>query len=816
MQVRLIIKKLFLAVLDLLSRRRRLSLFYVSFCQWSALRPSVVLLESYHGVDFFGNPYYLAKHLLALECYRHLHLVIVCPKKSEARLKSEFGDLISFCRVNSVLYCFHLATASFLVNDVTFPVFFARREGQKYLNTWHGTPLKTLGRKCTKDTFALLSNPQRNLLHATHLLAPNSHTEQVLLQDYMIEKLWRGYVYCCGYPRNDAFFEADLGADHNDNNTINAVFMPTWRGTLATVTEASRQQLANLKLLFDQLDNLLPANTMLWVRLHPMVRSCIDLQGYIQLRPFPETVEPYRFLADCDVLVTDYSSVLFDFAVTRKPILLYTPDAAAYQNERDYCLDLHSLPFEQLKTPQALAQRLAAIRQVPPPVTAAYNAFIDRFCPYDKGNSCELLARSFFLEEDLLEVRKVVPDSSKKSVLLFVGAFYRNGITSSVKSLIDAIDKDRFNLFMWIDQRAAQSNAGDYFSKLDSRVNYIPTQNWLALSVGDALRFLLRDLSGRLWRPGDAFDQKIWNREWSRMFADVDFDVMVNFSGYERRVALLQMASPCRRKVAFVHNDMALELSSKQVDSRMLRMLYQISDVVATVREGVERAYCEQYYDFSDKVIFVPNTLPTNCRQLSTQPLFVAFSDEVEPAYAALVEDRVGKPDQYRFINLARFSPEKGQLRLITAFERVWAGNPAVELYIVGGYGVSYEGVCAAAKSSPANESIFVFKGSDNIFPLLSKMNALVFSSFYEGIGLVLYEAFALGLSVVSTDIPGPSELLRQGYGLVVDNSIDGLVFGMQSAMQGEVPQRPYDFDAHNQFALAQFYKALGEPKQGD
>jgi CDP-glycerol glycerophosphotransferase len=130
-------------------------------------------------------------------------------------------------------------------------------------------------------------------------------------------------------------------------------------------------------------------------------------------------------------------------------------------------------------------------------------------------------------------------------------------------------------------------------------------------------------------------------------------------------------------------------------------------------------------------------------------------------------------------------------------------------LFIVGAHGKLFFEVYQRAQSSRAKDSIFVVVGTANPFPIVSRMDAMVFSSFYEGIGLVLYEAFALGLPVISTDIPGPSELLNQGYGLVVNNNVNGLVYGMEAALDGKIPGRPYDFETHNQFALKQFYKLI-------
>jgi CDP-glycerol glycerophosphotransferase len=323
------------------------------------------------------------------------------------------------------------------------------------------------------------------------------------------------------------------------------------------------------------------------------------------------------------------------------------------------------------------------------------------------------------------------------------------------------------------------------------------------------MRFLIRDVFGKNWDTRDSFIRTIWKREWKRHFADANFDAVVHFSGYERGVSLL--LSGCdSRKVMFVHNEMAKEVNTGRItDGRALQVAYEVAEAVATVREGVEEVYCKQYFDFSHKMIYVPNTISVDCREQSKKPLSDALRDGVESNSFLGVRKALELEDQFRFINLARFSPEKGQIKLIDAFERVWFGNHAVQLFIVGAHGVSFEKVSRHAQASAAKNSIFVLLGSGNPFPLVSRMNAFVLSSNYEGKPIVLYEAFALGLPVVSTDISGPDEVLGEDYGLLVHNSVEGLVEGMQAAIRGDVAQRPYDFETHNQFALDRFYQAV-------
>src|SRR5690606_21546053 len=138
--------------------------------------------------------------------------------------------------------------------------------------------------------------------------------------------------------------------NESNNSKFQVVFMPTWRGGLSTVDEASQIQIRELQGLLDAIDSSLEKSNVFWVRLHQLVKWQVELSKYNHIRPFPANLEPYEHLVRCDALITDYSSVLFDFACTGKPIILYTADMKQYQEERNFCIDPTSLPFEQVTT----------------------------------------------------------------------------------------------------------------------------------------------------------------------------------------------------------------------------------------------------------------------------------------------------------------------------------------------------------------------------------------------------------------------------------------------------------------------------------
>jgi CDP-glycerol glycerophosphotransferase len=590
----------------------------------------------------------------------------------------------------------------------------------------------------------------------------------------------------------------------------NIAFMPTWRASRANLAEASLEHLYGLRELFALLDENLPHTMTVWVRLHPLLRSAQYLRSYRRIRPFPEDIEPYKHLATCDALVTDYSSVLFDFAATRRPIFLYTPDEGAYRKERDFCLDIDTLPFQRFATPSELLESLAGLADCLPQASVAYQDFIAEYANLDCGQSAEALCSQFFLRRTSIETIKFLPDPRRRTLLIYCGSLLNNGITASLKTLVSLVDKQLYNIVLWFDVVPAVTNAADYIRQLGQDVAYIPTNSVLMVSQNEGMRLLLREITGVRRIFTGPRSQELWKREWCRLFATAHFDAVVHFSGYERRVSHLLSICPARR-IIFVHNEMTEEVEKKGIDQEALETAYEKADVIAMVREGLDQKYNSRVSDTSARSMFIPNTLRTNYGELSSAPLLNSLATDGDQGMASKLECMVGQQGAFRFLNLARFAVEKGQERLIDAFERLWADSPRSQLFMLGGYGATYRQLSRRVQSSPASESIFIGLGSDNPYPLVVRMDTMVLASYYEGRPLVLYEAFALGLSVLSTDIPGPAEILNQGYGLVVENSIEGLVEGMRAALRGEIPIRDYDIEAHNRFALSQFYKAVGD-----
>ena len=102
-------------------------------------------------------------------------------------------------------------------------------------------------------------------------------------------------------------------------------------------------------------------------------------------------------------------------------------------------------------------------------------------------------------------------------------------------------------------------------------------------------------------------------------------------------------------------------------------------------------------------------------------------------------------------------------------------------------------------------ENVIIILNMSNPYPILKKCNYFVFSSFYEGFGLVVVEADILGIPVISTDVCGVREFMKENEGFIVEDSEEGLVYGVNQALQGKVRKMKVDYKKYNDTALKQF-----------
>jgi hypothetical protein len=432
-----------------------------------------------------------------------------------------------------------------------------------------------MGRHVQDGMIAQLANVQRNFLHATHLLAPNRHTERVLLADYMVRDLWSGSIIRAGYPRNDPL-NAATRREGRDSAT-HIAYMPTWRGTLSTAGSESKKLLDRISNDLARLDRDLPEDTSLWVRLHPLVSGTLSFDEFERVKPFPVAGDPYEFLSTCDALVTDYSSVLFDFSESGKPVILYTPDSAEYESDRSLILDLAQLPFAKCDTIETLIDHLKSETLGSVASGGTYSSYLERFAPYRSSANSELVCDAFFLGQANAQVHQEVSSLSKR-LLLLVDGLDEARVTDQLRSLIPQLAEANWSVWLGIGASKAKDRAVAFVREVGPQADFIAMRNVLAGGPIELAGLLLRRLvpTGR-WLKKTESD--VWEKEWTRLFGVGEFTVTWHFGGHGYRLAALLSTAPSQR-VASIHESSSSDSHPTRAEIRTLELLASGADCV--------------------------------------------------------------------------------------------------------------------------------------------------------------------------------------------------------------------------------------------
>lgn len=780
--------------------------FYLFLYKHTDLKSDSILLESHHGEKIDGNVFYIAKELNS-PAYSKFTIYLSVSRKQWKKISVTLHhyDLNRIQMVNNKSFRFYkiLASAKYLINDTSFSPYFIKKEGQIYLNTWHGTPLKTLGREVS-NAKQKLGNIQKNFLASDYLLYPNQYTKNHMVKDYMLSNIFNGKTLLGGYPRNEIFFDDE--ARNKVRNRLGLAskhviaYMPTWRD--ASTPEEIEENSKTLNAILADIDASLGYNQVMYVNLHPMERGSVDFSTFANILPFPEEYETYEFLTASDHLVTDYSSVFFDYAVFSNRITLFAYDYDLYQQVRGMYLSLDDLPFPLVKTVDQL------IDQINSPSEVNLKEFIEEFCPYDQATATRNLCRHVLFGEKSLK-EDTVKSNGKKNVLIYAGDLSRNGITASLKNVLLELDSSKYNYFVTFVGEAIKTNN---FNQIDeilkkNNISYLPTTTFMN---GSIFKKLLLKIFERNYITARTFlylgGKTMFHYDTKRLFMDIKFSSTIMFNGYEDVQILFYSQFKDSHSVIFVHNNMLEEIKLKKNQRRnVLKYAYQNYDIVAAVTEDMVESITT-IAEGQANIKIVQNLIPYEII-LEKAKSDIEFNEHTLSNKSLLdIHTILNDSSRYKILTIGRFSPEKAHFRLIDAFDSAWKGGAEhAVLIIIGGYGSLYEDTVTYAETKVSHESIIVIKSLDNPYPFLRLSSGFILPSLHEGFGIVTAEADALGKPVVTTNIPGPRTFMQENNGLMVEDSLSGVVSGIEQLISGSVPAMNVDYAKYNKKVVSQF-----------
>jgi len=295
-----------------------------------------------------------------------------------------------------------LGSVLYLVNNNNFPKFFRKAPGQIYLQTWHGTPLKRIGHDIHKILFSYrnyLDTMDREAETWDFLISPNAFSTGIFPRAFA----YNGRVLETGYPRNDVLVRDST--DRGDRvrtllgirpNQRILLYAPTWRDDQYTSKPGAYQSIVHL-----DIERLIEASNedyVVLVRSHSNTLAYgagVRGDGVYDVTAYPDVNDLYLV---ADVLVTDYSSVMFDFAVTGKPILYLVPDLADYRDRvRGFYFDFEQeSPGPLLKNTEQVVAALNDLDQIKSDFAAQYADFRERFNGLEDGRASARVVEQVF------------------------------------------------------------------------------------------------------------------------------------------------------------------------------------------------------------------------------------------------------------------------------------------------------------------------------------------------------------------------------------------------------------------------------------
>ncbi|MGW9636639.1 CDP-glycerol glycerophosphotransferase family protein [Nocardiopsis alba] len=301
-------------------------------------------------------------------------------------------------------YYRELARSRYLVSNSRQPAWFHRHPDQVVVQTWHGSMLKRIGfdveniRGKSRDYFDKLAWETRQW---DYLVSPSPWATPILRSAFRFE----GEVLETGYPRNDIFFSADreriaertrrvLGLPEGKKVVL---YAPTWRDDKYYTRGKHKLDLhLDLRRMYDKLGD----DHVLLVRRHPRVVDSVPIVGedfVYDVSLYPEIMELFLIT---DVLITDYSSMMFDFANTGRPMLFFTYDLESYRdNLRGFYFDFEeTAPGPLLTRSDDVIASLLDIDEVARNSEDSYRAFVEQFCPLDDGHAAARVVDRVFGE----------------------------------------------------------------------------------------------------------------------------------------------------------------------------------------------------------------------------------------------------------------------------------------------------------------------------------------------------------------------------------------------------------------------------------
>ncbi|MBR4629678.1 MAG: CDP-glycerol glycerophosphotransferase family protein [Treponema sp.] len=353
-----------------------------------------VVFSSFRGNKYGDNPKYIAEELHKEMPEMQLVWLI-------NRLKNvseiDFPPYIKVVNQNSFKALYELATAKFWVDNFRKAFFVPKRKGQFYLQLWHGALALKGIEKDVEDKLEkkYVKQAKKDSKYTDLCVAGTQHLHNIYKNSFWYD----GKIIDTGSPRNDILFSTDEAKKSEIRKQLNCaeeeicLYAPTFRNNADTSVYN-----IDYKLLKSTLEQKFGGTWKIFIRLHPQMvfmKSKLNIPDFVtDVSAYPDSQE-LLLVSEC--VVTDYSSIIYDFAITKRPAFIFATDYEYYkQSERSLYFSLEETPFKLSQTNEQLVKNINSFNL--PDYEEELNEFNKKFGVFDNGTSsskvCEIILKN--------------------------------------------------------------------------------------------------------------------------------------------------------------------------------------------------------------------------------------------------------------------------------------------------------------------------------------------------------------------------------------------------------------------------------------
>ncbi|MBR3147398.1 MAG: CDP-glycerol glycerophosphotransferase family protein [Eubacterium sp.] len=490
-------------------------------------------------------------------------------------------------------YDMMMETCRYLLTESWFPYQYIKRPEQTLINIWHGTPLKRLGALINGDKCHVNAQIQKNFLSSDYLMYPNDFTKDVMYRSYQISQILPGQALMMGYPRTAGI----LKVTDEEKKKLRSELAPGG-GRIYAYAPTFREYMDDddfiemISPMLEYMETSLSDDEVLYVNLHHYRHrnNCLDLDGCRHIRKFPPELDTYQVLSVTDVLISDYSSIFFDYLITGNKVILYIPDLDTYNENQGLNLDIRKLPLDLAHSKEELLEKLRTGNKARDDEDASgEKEDLTSFYRYDSAENPEKLCGLFLGDESGLELSPA-PRSGRSAVLLYTDGFISEPETDMVRDLALNKGNDAYDVYVGCDEKITDEHKENAYPLLHD-VNVLASLSSQPLSsVGAPVKELY--LSGKLsFRKAISFLSHEYALTYRRMYGNADIDLICIMDSCDPETVIGLCLSPVKHVMLTVSSEAVRGMKSGNTFLKdAVRFASGYVDVMVTLNDD-DKAY---------------------------------------------------------------------------------------------------------------------------------------------------------------------------------------------------------------------------------